>query len=309
MFSSDTAKDLTDIPEPVGNRLKIFVDGKEERYLRLFIFRLEYKGNQPMRPDDFETSIVGRVPNNRKILAVQKSPNLEGPFRYNRKTETTERDSHPPIAFETNVVDAHSFEIKPLLMNPGEWFGVEIYTSSNDPANYTPPRDSTEKYKEISSEISWSCHVASVECPGQVDLQRDYDYAGFDEPAFLEVYVMHQGWSVYFMVLFCIVNLITLVLLAKSAGIQNVAAWLQLVLFALGIASSIASAEIMADWLLPFRVFGIKLYDEQPAAAWIIFWSNISIMAILLMISILRKRKAKPRRRSEHARQNITDGT
>ena len=38
IFSSDTAKDLTDFPEAVSKRLQIFVDGKEERDLRLFIF-------------------------------------------------------------------------------------------------------------------------------------------------------------------------------------------------------------------------------------------------------------------------------
>ncbi len=308
MFTSDTAKDLTDFPEPVSRRLQIFVDGKEERGLRLFIFRLEYKGDQPLRPNDFETPIIGRIPNNRKIVGVQKSPNLEGPTRYNRETETLIHDTHPPINFDVNVLDAHSFEIKPLLMNPGEWLGVELYTSTTETDSYTAPKDSTEKYKELSAEVTWSCHMANVECPGQIDLQRDYDYAGFGQPSFLEVYVMHQGWSVYFIVLFTIVNLIVLVLLARTAGFQKFASWLQLLLFALGIASSIASAEIMADWLLPFRVFGVRLHDEQPVYAWIIFWTNISIMVALLAISILRRRKTKRRNRSNRARSDVADG-
>ncbi len=192
-------------------------------------------------------------------------------------------------------------------MNPGEWLGVEIYTSATE-GNYTAPKDSTEKYKELSSEVTWSCHVANVECPGQIDLQRDYDYAGFDQPSFLEVYVMHQGWSVYFIALFTIINLIVLVLLAKTAGFQNFAAWLQLLLFALGIASSVASAEIMADWLLPFRVFGVRLFDEQPIYAWIIFWTNNLIMVALLAISLLRRRKTKRRQRSSRAQSDVAGG-
>ncbi len=67
--------------------MQIFVDGKEERGLRLFIFRLEYKGGQPVRPTDFETPIVGRIPSNRKIVGVQKSPNRKGPTRYNKEND------------------------------------------------------------------------------------------------------------------------------------------------------------------------------------------------------------------------------
>jgi hypothetical protein len=303
MFSSETAKDLSDIAEPVSNRLKILIDGKEERDLRLFIFRVEYKGDQPLRPSDFASPIIGRIPANRKILAVQKSPNLEGPLRYDRQSESMERDTQPPVNFEANIVDAHSFDIKPLLMNPGEWLGLEIYTSTAEPGNYVAPKDSTEKYKELSSEVSWSCHIANIECPGQVDLQRDYDYAGFDQPTFLEVNVMHMGWSVYFIVLFDILNLIVLIVLARSAGFPSFPSWLQLILFALGIALSIATAEIMADYLLPLRVFGIRFYVEQPLYAWIIFWANIAIMIVLLVISILRKRKTKRRSRSGRAEQ------
>src|SRR5260370_36090308 len=126
MFSWDTAKDLTDFPEPVSKRLQIFVDGKEERGLRLFIFRLEYKGDQPMRASDFEIPIMGRVPNNRKIVGVQKSPNLEGPTRYNRQTETITLDTHPPVNFDVNVPDSHAFDSKTLLMHTTDCLGEEI---------------------------------------------------------------------------------------------------------------------------------------------------------------------------------------
>src|SRR5207248_3750304 len=103
-------------------------------------------------------------------------------------------------------------------------------------------RKVTEEYKELSSEISWSCHLANVECPAAIDLGIDYDFVS--QPEFLEVSVIHIGWSVYFIVVFDILNLIVLVVLARSAGIQDLASWLQLLLFALAIAFSIATAEI-----------------------------------------------------------------
>jgi len=85
------------------------------------------------------------------------------------------------------------------------------------------------------------------------------------------------------------------VVLARSAGVQELASWLQLLLFALAIASSIATAEIIADYLLPLKLFGTTFNNEQPAYAWMIFWCNLSIMCGLLVIAVFRRRKTKRR--------------
>src|ERR1044071_674296 len=82
IFSSDTSKDLIDFPETVSQRTQIMIDGKEVRGLRLFIYRLEYRGGQPVRSADFEEPIRGKIPKNRKLIAVQKAANLEGPYRF-----------------------------------------------------------------------------------------------------------------------------------------------------------------------------------------------------------------------------------
>ena len=97
------------------------LDGNEERALHLFILRIEYKGDEAIRSGNFERPIRGTIPDNRKLVAVQKSPNLEGPMRFNKKTGTVARDDHPPINFEVELLDRHTFEIKPLLINQGEW--------------------------------------------------------------------------------------------------------------------------------------------------------------------------------------------
>jgi hypothetical protein len=296
IFSSETSKELTDISEPVSKRMQILIDGKEERGLRLFVFRLQYKGQLPVRPSDFEEPIKGQIPNNRKLLNVQKSSNPEAPREFDKATETFVANPHPPVNFEATLIDEHNFEIKPLLMNPGEWLLIEIYTAAADPNGYSAPKDSTESYKELSSEVTWTCHAANVECPASLDLQRDFDYMDFNEPSFLQVYVMHTGWSVYFIVLFTILNLIVLVLLGRTAGLSDRPPATQLILFSLAIASSISSAEILADWLLPYHVFGIRLHDSQPAFAWLIFAVNITIIVWMAVISI-RKRRTTRRKR------------
>lgn len=286
MISSQTAKDITDFPEPVSKRMHIFIDEKEEHDLRLFIFLIEYKGKAPVRSTDFEMPIRGKIPDNRKLVGVQMSPNVEGPFRFDRENRQLLRDKHPPINFEVEVLDEQTFQIKPLLLNPGEWLGIEIYTAAKNSTSTPTPTNSVEKYEVLSSEIKWSCHVAGVECPGTVNFDVDYNYLGLDRPAFLQVYVMHEGWGVYFILLFSIVNLHLLVLLAKYAGMNKATPIIQIILFSLAIALSIASGEVASDWLFPYMLLAF----DQPIYAYMIFWVNISTIVVLAVISVRKER-------------------
>lgn len=95
----------------------------------------------------------------------------------------------------------------------------------------------------------------------------------------------------YFIVLFTIVNLLLMVILGKTARLHEAMPLIQVVLFSLAVASSIASAEIAADWLFPDSVFGILLDLGQPLYAYIIFWLNVSIIIGLAAIPILKKKK------------------
>ena len=294
MISNQTSKELTDFAEPVSKRMRFLIDDKEERELRLFIFMIEYKGDQPVRSSDFAIPIRGTIPSARKLIAVQKSTNLEGPLRLDKETGRIHHDEKPAINFEVNLLDQQTFEIKPLLMNPGEWFGLEIYTAAQAPDEPTvgraPQQDATEKYKTLYSELSWSCHVAGVECPGSVDLNRDLDFIGGDAPWFLQVNISHEGWSVYFILLFTILNLITMVLLGKAAGLGAASPVIQLLLFSLAIASSVSSGEVAADWLFP-GTFEAILDLGQPLYAYIIFWLNVVIIFGLAAVSFWKRIK------------------
>lgn len=267
--------------------MRFLVDNKEYHDLRLFVFRIEYKGKDPVRATDFEMPIRVRIPVTRKLIGVQKATNLEGPLRFNKETRDLVRDTKPPINFEVEILDDHSFQIKPVLMNPGEWLGVEIYTASAEGVTSSPPTDSIEKYKSLSSEISWSCHVAGVECPSTENLDDDFDYFGFNAPWYLQVSIAHEGWSVYAILLFSVISLLLMVLLAKASGLQRINPIIQIILFSIAAVLSISSAEVIADWLLP-NLF----YEGQPIYAWIIFWLNISAI-IVLAIAAAWKRKRK----------------
>lgn len=293
MFTPQTSKYLTDFMESVGKQLTFFIDGKEARDLRLFVFLIEYKGKEPVRSADFERPIRGRIPSNRKIISVQKAANLEGPLRFNREKGSINHETRPPISFDVEILDEQAFQIKPVLMNPGEWLGIEIYTAATNDTNPSTPVNPSERYKLLTSEISWSCHVAGIQCPGSWDRATDFDYLELDEPAFLKVYINHQGWGVYSILLFTIASLLLQVLLAKAAGMQKASPIIQIFLFSVAIALSMASAEVAADWLFTYRLaFGVYVHRDQPIYAYVIFWLNISVIVILTVLSI-RKRKNK----------------
>jgi hypothetical protein len=297
MITSKTSKALTDFSEPISRRLRILIDNKEERDLRLFIFLIEYKGNQPVRSADFETPLRGRIPNNRKLVTVQKSSNLEGPLRFDRERWQFVSETQPPISFEAEVLDEQTFQIKPVLMNPGEWLGIEVYTAAANKASPTTSTDSLEKYKVLSSEVTWSCHVAGVQCPGTVDWDLDFEYLKLDAPGFLQVIIHHEGWAIYFILLVSIVSLLLLVLLARSSGLHKAMPIIQIALFSVGTALSIASAEVAADWLFQDSMFDPD--QEQPIYAYIIFWLNILALIALAALSIWRRQNKKRVRRQQ----------
>jgi hypothetical protein len=182
-------------------------------------------------------------------------------------------------------------------MNPGEWLGIEIYTAAADETSPKAPADPVEKYKVLSSEVTWSCHVAGVECPAHYDLDIDFDYLGLNEPSFLQVSINHQGWGVYFILFFTVVRLILQVLLAKSAGLHKSAPVIQLFLFSIAIALSMAASEVASDWLITDRVFGVELDFGQPIYAYILFWVNAAVIVLLAVISIWRRSRKMSRLR------------
>jgi hypothetical protein len=290
VISSQTSQNLTDFPEPVSQRTRVLIDNKEERDLRLFVFYIEYKGNEPVRPSDFDIPLRGRIPSNRKLVGVQKSSNVEAPLRFDKEKGRLDRTDQPPINFEVEVLDEHTFQIKPLLMNPREWLAIEIYTAATKDSPLSP-NTAGEKYEALSKEVNWSCHVAGVQCPSPLDFDLDLGNVwGVNDPWYLQVYIMHTGRSVYSILFFSIVSLLMMVLLAKASGLQKASPIIQIVLFSIGIASSIASAEVISQWLFP------EWFDlGQPVYAWVIFWSNLSIIIVLALVAIWKRKSQKAR--------------
>ena len=163
LIDLDTSKELTDFLEPVGARTRILVDGKEEQGLALSVYVVQYLGDEPLRVADFEGAIIGAVPAGRKIIAVQKSSNSNAPYRYEKgKFATATGES---LSFQASKKNDTICEIQPLLMNPGEWFRLEIYTADQI-AQGTPSPDPTADLKFIThGDVTWSCHIADVKCP------------------------------------------------------------------------------------------------------------------------------------------------
>src|SRR5687768_7479166 len=123
---------LTNFPNTVAGRTKILIDGKEEKDVEFFVFTFDYVGDVPARASDFEQPIRAVVARDKKIIAAQSL--LDGsvstrPYRLDKNGEL-DFAREPQISVDISVTDNHTAEIKPVLLNPYDWFRVEIYTSS-----------------------------------------------------------------------------------------------------------------------------------------------------------------------------------
>jgi hypothetical protein len=85
IITQETAKALIEFPGAgAADKAQLLVGGKPERDLRLFTYRIQYKGSGPLRADDFEGPLRGSIPSDRKLLSIQAASNLEGPTTFER---------------------------------------------------------------------------------------------------------------------------------------------------------------------------------------------------------------------------------
>jgi hypothetical protein len=291
-------KNLTDFPNTVAARTRILIDGKDERDVRFYEYIIDFQGDRPVRTTDFETPIRGTVPPDRKIIAVQQS------LADKITSEPTRRDkaghlllrAGPQIHCDIYTTDQRNFEITPMLMNPDDWFRVEVYTSAATIASEKEPKSakatgvSTTDVGAVSPEITWSCRIAGVACPSERELSFSLpiDLSDSDSHDPLDASINeYQGWPVYFIVLFTIGNLIIMVVLAKRT-LHRVGPVGQLALLAVAVFLSMATAEILADWW-----FHDHSVTAQPAAARVILTMNCLCFIFLAVNAARPRRKLK----------------
>lgn len=287
IITQETAKALIEFPgSGDADKAQLLVGGKPERDLRLFTYRIQYKGSGPLRAGDFEGPLRGSIPSDRKLLSIQAASNLEGPTSFESGQVT--RDPTPPIRFNARILDGQHFVIEPLLINQNEWFGVELYTSSSDEAiaksSPTPVPRSTEEYKVLDAEVSWNCRIAGVQCPAGLDL--DLDLGGFIQPWYLSVHLAHSGWAAYGLVFFTTVNLILLVVLARSGPIGRARNASQIFLFAVAVPVSFGFAEMLVYWLIPQMIPVEQLWGVQA-----VFWLDLVILILLALLAVRERRR------------------
>ncbi|HEU4597140.1 MAG TPA: hypothetical protein VFS10_18560 [Pyrinomonadaceae bacterium] len=298
MIFPTTSVSLINFPEALTERTRLLIDGKEEQDVRLYIFYVEYRGNRPLRKDDFEAPIRGSLPQDRKIITVQKSPDAKKSLWRDESGHESNEERAPAIDFEITLNNQQNFEIKPMLMNPGEWFKLEVYTSartSDAKATKTPTPvptstpDGKGTIQNKPSEITWVCRIAGVRCPAPYEPRANRSRL-LQEPWFLQVYLEHQGWAIYFIVLFVVVNLMLILILAKIAGIVQPLSFTEMLFISVIVVSSLSVSEVLADWL-----FKDNALDKQPLVSTVLLFIHAILFIILLVYIIATRKKAASR--------------
>ena len=79
-ITSADARVLSEVPSTLAPRFKILVDNKQVEDVHLLTYFFIYKGDQPIKPENFITPFVGSVDENRQILGIEKSAKIPVPY-------------------------------------------------------------------------------------------------------------------------------------------------------------------------------------------------------------------------------------
>ena len=282
-------KKLTDFPNSVADRTRILIDGKEEKDVDLFVFTFDYDSDQPARMSDFASSITATVPQNRKVIAAQNSlisGVLVRPYRLDKRGNVSQTDQ-PPIVVDIHLKDDHTIEITPMLLNPKDWFRVELYTSSYR-VDDKPPGSQTSSLS--ADKIDWNCRIAGVQCGyGESSISRalaQLDHSYLTEP--LEAEISASGWEIYFLIVVTTINLGLILGLSRKTALAQLGCLSQTLLFALAVPLSMTCGGILTDLL-----WNSESLSNQPTYAKLFLLGDM-ITFLLLAALILIKHFKKP---------------
>lgn len=291
IYSRETALDINATPGAIPSQAKIVVNGKEERGLRLFVVWFQYRGTKPLLANDFALPLQAEIPSDRKILDLHEAPDsAKGPQKFTKGGLV--QIGRRIKCFPTKIDDNH-FSITPTLMNPDEWFAVEIYTASAPSA--TKGNELEKNSSELNNEVSWECHVAGVECPEYSyvwDTEEQRSSQGWVSSFLPFDIVILIGGDVYAVVLWSAVNVALLFALALAAGLDKSSRLAQLWFIAFSVALSMCTAEILLDWFGHWET-GETFLENQPGYARVIAWTDILLIGLLIVL-IIRKQKKRP---------------
>lgn len=292
MIYPTTAESVMDFSESAGGRASLRFDGRPEEEVRRFIYLVENKSGRDLGAEDFTPQPIRiSVPQDRKILAVLKSSDRARPFRVDEKRGALREEKSSPVDFEPSKVDQHNWTIKPTLLNRGSWFKVEIYTAARVPDD-KPGKASTAESPvveqgggpDIASEISWVCGIVGATCSAMTS-----PASVAESPWYLRYGVRLTGRAVYFFVVFTLVNLLLLLLAAVNAKVTRPVSLKEVLLFAFAVVSSLAAAEIMADW-----VYNNRGPSEQPVVSRVQLFMHAGLFISLAILALARKNKTPP---------------
>lgn len=288
-FSTETSKKVIDFPESVGGRTQILIDGKEERDLRLFVFVIQYRGEVPLVTDHFAEPIRATLPGTRKILVVQSASNIDRPRILDKESRQLVDSPTPANRFAVRRIDEQHFEIEPLLMNPDEWFAVEVYTAAkNSSSAAAQTLTSLEQYKELQSEVTWECHLVGASCPGPPMLDA-LEAFGFNSPAVFQIFIYHRGMAVYALILLSALNFFVLGFFSVATGIAKLSNYKKLGLASIAVVLSICTAEFFTAYVLDEPPF-----NERPI--WLLVIAIIDLAVIVELASSFFGSRWKARR-------------
>lgn len=312
---------LPDLPVNLIDRAILLIDGKEEKDVHFISFYFQYEGKSSLKQSDFVIPIRGIVPEDRKLIGIQKSEQSPLMVYSRRKPEDEneliknnglikindqysfsissleyildekQKKNRPdkPIDVEITIIDQRTFEIKSPLINPNEWFAIDVYTSQVEqksklqeqtmPAPTTTIEDSMFD-KSLIEEVTWNCRPIGIQCPSSfVTTPKEYKKTAW----YLQFEVFHRGWAIYFIAIFNSFSLLLFLILVSQTISWQIISLRGLILFFGLSLLCLSTAEIIADSL-----FKINIFNQPPIS--LIITIVYTGLLLFLSFSFIRNR-------------------
>lgn len=252
---------LSRIPQELEGRFKLLIDDQEVKDLRLHTFQFANSSNSPILPTHFIEPLRVESSKNRKIISVQSQSDANT-FFISSKIFDREIES------DWTKKDEFTFELEPLLLNPGDGFEIVIYTT--EIAGIEDDLDSSDSF-------SWSCRVANVICPASRKVVPSED-----NNLMLQVSIRHSGIGLYFLIIFVVVFFLFMLWLLMSSNRVDTITYTGIAFILFSMLLSLTTAEIIADWL--FRGNNLQV---QPAISGILLMVQF-VWIVYISIPIIR---------------------
>lgn len=262
-----------DFGEDANIRISMIVNGEQVSDVQVFQYRLKNTGKAPILPEHFVEPIRISTQKPSKILAIEKY------WSYPKE-----------LSVNWKKLNNTSFQLKPLLLNPGDYFTFLVFISSESTAplksdakkdtkininnrvsnNSTNGDAASEQSAREQPKPSWAGRIVNVSMLKILNQRQASEEQSKSLGGLLNIRFYHSGWGVYRFAAFALMLFVFGLVCGAKFGVLQKGSMSYYILLCMLMGFSVTSGETLAA----------RIDSSQPEH-WI---SNLALILYGLLI-------------------------